>query len=75
LFGIVDMAASWDQDDEQITGVASNITPINVDVNATAVSPLNVGNRLQDLLIMLYGSEEAGVDFMKRLETSVRLLY
>jgi hypothetical protein len=69
------MATSWDQDDEQTTGVESNTTPVNVDVNATAVSSLDMGNRLQNLLTMIDNSEEAGVDFMKRVEASVRLLY
>jgi hypothetical protein len=69
------MATSWDQDGEQTTGVESNTIPVNVGVNATAVSSLDIGNRLQNLLTMLDGSEDAGVDFMKRVEASVRLLY
>jgi hypothetical protein len=69
------MATSWDQDGEQTTGVESNTIPVNVGVNATAVSSLDFGNRLQNLLTMLDGSEDAGVDFMKRVEASVRLLY
>jgi hypothetical protein len=75
LFSIIDMATSWDQDGEQTTGVESNTIPVNVGVNATAVSSLDFGNRLQNLLTMLDGSEDAGVDFMKRVEASVRLLY
>jgi hypothetical protein len=69
------MATPWDQDDEQTTGVESNAIPVNVDVNATAVSSLDIGNRLQNLLTMIDGSDAAGVDFMKRVEASVRLLY
>jgi hypothetical protein len=69
LFSIIDKATSWDQDDEQTT------IPVNVDVNATAVASLDIGNWLQNLLTMIDGSEEAGVDFIKRVEASVRLLY
>jgi hypothetical protein len=69
------MAISWDQDDEQTTGVESNTIPVNVGVNATAVSSLDFENRLQNLLTMLDGSEDAGVDFIKRVEASLRLLY
>jgi hypothetical protein len=69
------MAISWDQYDEQTTGVESNTIPVNVGVNATAVSSLDFENRLQNLLTMLDGSEDAGVDFIKRVEASLRLLY
>jgi hypothetical protein len=39
------------------------------------VPSLDMGNRLQNLLTMIDSSEEAGMDFMKRVESSVRLLY
>jgi hypothetical protein len=69
------MATSWNQNDEQTTGVESNTVPSNVDVNATAVASPDIGNRLQNLLTMVDGSEEAGVSFMQIVEASVRLLY
>jgi hypothetical protein len=69
------MATSLNQDDEQTTGVGSNTASANVAVSVTAVVSPGIGNRLQNLLTMVDGSEEAGENFMKRVEASVRLLY
>jgi hypothetical protein len=66
LFNIIDMATSWDQDGELTTGVESNTIPVNVGINATAVSSLNFGTLLQNLLTMLDGNADAGVAFMKK---------
>jgi hypothetical protein len=69
------MATSWDQNEEQITNVDSDTTTVTANVDATAVPPLDMGTRLQNLLTMINNSEEAAMDFMKRVESSVRLLY
>jgi hypothetical protein len=69
------MATSWDQENEQTTSVDSDTTTVTADIDATAVPSLDMGNRLQNLLTMIDNSEEAGMDFMKRVESSVRLLY
>jgi hypothetical protein len=75
LSRIVDMATLWGQDDEETTGVKSGTTTVAVDVYATAVPSLYMGNRLQNLLTMIDNSKEASLDFIKRVEGSVRLLY
>jgi hypothetical protein len=72
LLSHIGMATSWNQDDEKTTGHESNTIPANIDVNATAVASLDIGNRLQNLLTLVDGSEEADVSFMKRVEASVR---
>jgi hypothetical protein len=75
FFSTIDMATSWDQNEEQTTSVESDTTTVTADVDATAVPSVDMGNRLQNLLTMIDNSEEAGMDFMKRVESSVRLLY
>jgi hypothetical protein len=59
LSRIINMATPWDQDDEETPGGKSGTTTVAVDVDVTAVPPLDMGNRLQNLLTMIDNSEEA----------------